>query len=117
MNESFRSLFMLPQQEDLTQAKKKLSAMKALGLLGSDTMKMQIGLARGFKLLEAYERGTALQSQSENVMFLNSLQVRYAEQYVFSKKNDFSLASEMVTSHEDIRNGGVRWESGLPTRK
>lgn len=97
--------------EELTQAKQKLSAMKTLGLLGADTMKMQIGLRRGFKLLEAYENGTSLRSQPENVMFLNSLQVRYAEQYVFSKKDDFSLASEMVSSHEDIRNGGVRWEA------
>ena len=94
--------------EELTQAKQKLSAMKALGLLGADTIKMEVGLARGFKLLEAYEKGTVLQSQPENVMFLNSLQVRYAEQYVFSKKNDFELASEMVSTHEDIRNGGVR---------
>ncbi len=97
--------------KELTQAKQKLSTMKALGLLGTDTMKMQIGFERGFKLLEAYEKGIALRSQPENVIFLNSLQVKYAEQYIFSKQNDFSLASEMVSSHEDIRNGGVRWET------
>ena len=64
-----------------------------------------LSLSRSFKLLEAYEKGIPLWSQPENVMFLNSLQVKCAEQYIFSQKNDFSLASEMVSSHEDIHSG------------
>ncbi len=103
--------------EELTQAKQKLSTMKALGLLGTDTMKMQIGFERGFKLLEAYEKGIALRSQPENVIFLNSLQVKHAEQYIFSKKDDFSLAAEMASTHEDIRNGGVRMEINHSIKK
>ena len=48
---------------------------------------------------------TPLQYSLDNVRNFNSLQVRYAERFVFSSNPDFSLAHEMVNSHPALRTG------------
>ena len=59
----------------------------------------------GIERLEiAFLNGTPLHS-SENVRNFNSLQVKYAERFVFSPTPDFSLANEMVNSHPSLRKG------------
>ena len=46
-----------------------------------------------------------IQYSTENVRNFNSLQVRYAERFVFSSVPDFALALEMVNSHPSLRTG------------
>ncbi|TOO93558.1 hypothetical protein CGH26_28060 [Vibrio parahaemolyticus] len=65
-------------------------------------------LKRPFSLIEygnAYEKGTPIKQTSDNVRFLNSLQVQFSEQYVFSGQNDFSLAQEMIGDNEKYKMG------------
>jgi hypothetical protein len=54
---------------------------------------------------EAYETGVPMKQTSENVRFLNSLQVTFSEQYVFSEKGDFSLVKEMIGNNESYKTG------------
>lgn len=42
---------------------------------------------------------------SENVINLNSLQVSFAERFVYSSTDNFELASEMITDNDKIRKG------------
>jgi len=46
-----------------------------------------------------------IQYSTENVRNFNSLQVRYAERFVFSSVPDFALAHEIVNSHPSLRTG------------
>ena len=55
--------------------------------------------------VRAMDQGGALPSEPENVLNFNSLQVRFAERYVFSSMDDFALAKEMVESDEGGRIG------------
>ena len=41
----------------------------------------------------------------ENVKFLNSLQVKFGEQYVYCNKNDFSLVEQMLADDERYKIG------------
>jgi len=56
---------------------------------------------------EAYLNGTPMRSVSENVRFLNSLQVEFAERFVFCKTDDFGLVREML-SHNEKHKTGIR---------
>lgn len=53
----------------------------------------------------AMDTGQPLQYKPENVVNFNSLQICYAERYVFSCVDDFALAREMIASHPDVRTG------------
>jgi hypothetical protein len=53
----------------------------------------------------AMETGRPLIYKPENVVHFNSLQVMYAERFVFSCTEDFELASEMISSHPKMRTG------------
>lgn len=57
------------------------------------------------RLERALLDGTPLQYSLDNVRNFNSLQVRYAERFVFSSGPDFGLAHEMVNSHPSLRTG------------
>lgn len=56
-------------------------------------------------LAEAIRTGNPLYYADENVMNFNSLQVWQAERYVFSSKEDFALAQDMVVSNVKMRSG------------
>jgi hypothetical protein len=64
-------------------------------------------LAPGYAetLAEAIRTGNPLPYAIENVENFNSLQVWQAERYVFSSKEDFALAHDMVTSDAKLRAG------------
>lgn len=55
----------------------------------------------------AYLDGVPMKSTAENVRFLNSLQVRFAERFVFSKTDNFALVREML-SHDSKYKSGIR---------
>ena len=50
--------------------------------------------------------GRSLIMSHENMQFMNSLQVIYAERYIFAKdKSDLNIVSEMLTENPDLRSG------------
>lgn len=57
------------------------------------------------EILTAIDSGTPLEYRPENVTHFNSLQVQYAERYVFAHGEDFSLLKEMVSTNPHLRNG------------
>lgn len=62
------------------------------------------------RLERALIESTPLSYSLENVKNFNSLQVRYAERFVFSCVSDFALPQEMINSHPTLRRG-VRMRS------
>lgn len=56
-------------------------------------------------ILTAIDAGRPLAFAPENVENFNSLQIRYAERYVFSSLDDFSLARDMIATHPETRTG------------
>lgn len=56
-------------------------------------------------LAEAIRTGNPLPYAAENVENFNSLQVWQAERYVFSSRDDFALAQDMVTASAKLRTG------------
>jgi hypothetical protein len=57
------------------------------------------------EFLRAVDSSTALQLNSENVKYLNSLQVVSAERFVYSEHPAFDMAREMVSKDERLRVG------------
>lgn len=56
---------------------------------------------------EAYYTDTPIRSNPDNVIHLNSLQVIHAERFLFSSRNDFHLAQDMIREHPDIGSGST----------
>lgn len=56
-------------------------------------------------IMNAITKGVPLRSQAENVVFFNSLQVAFAERFVFGSNEDFSLVEEMIRIHPELRHG------------
>lgn len=65
----------------------------------------EIALTKAEQLWTAMEEGSPLQAHPENVVNFNSLQIRYAERYVFSCGDDFSLARKMIEDNPAVRMG------------
>jgi hypothetical protein len=57
------------------------------------------------RLLESAQRGIAFVQSREGVVNVNSLQVRYAERYVYSAIDEFSLVRQMLRDCPDLRSG------------
>jgi hypothetical protein len=55
--------------------------------------------------MQAFEEGTPLRLQPDNVVHHNSLQVINAERYVVSHSGRFALALEMLESHPELSHG------------
>jgi hypothetical protein len=61
-------------------------------------------------VLTAIDTGRPLASAAENIENFNSLQIRYAERYVFSSVDDFALARDMIAAHPETRTGPrIQW--------
>lgn len=54
---------------------------------------------------EAYLEGVPMRSTAENIRFLNSLQVKFSERFVFSKVDNFALVREMIAHNSDYKTG------------
>ena len=67
------------------------------------------GRLRSF--LDSLTSGALQQCVPDNVTNLNSLQVRYAERYVYSRDDDFELARQMIADDPELR-GGPRGQVG-----
>jgi hypothetical protein len=53
----------------------------------------------------AMDTGQPLTYQPDNILNFNSLQIFYAERYVFSSIDDFTLVREMIQKYPEIRTG------------
>lgn len=60
---------------------------------------------------KAIRGGSTLMYKPQHVMNFNSLQVSRSERYLFSAKNEFSLADRMIGDHPHLRTG-QRLETG-----
>jgi hypothetical protein len=73
------------------------------------TMVRDPGMTMGFgDLLDwrrAFRTGVALPSKPDNVLNHNSLQVSYAERYVFSSTPDFELVESMIRDNAEFKTG------------
>lgn len=56
-------------------------------------------------IVEAIQTGHPLRSLPENVEHFNSLQVSFAERFIFSSNNDFSLVDDMIRTNPELRHG------------
>ena len=59
---------------------------------------------------EAYENGSTMRTNPENVRFLNSLQVIFSEQYLYCESDNFALVEEMI-AHNDRYKHGMRMKT------
>jgi hypothetical protein len=58
-------------------------------------------------LLSSIKEGKAVEASKDNVTFANSLQIAESLNYIYSNKNDFKMAEEMIKEHPDLANGKV----------
>lgn len=56
-------------------------------------------------ITDSMEQGQAVIVDSERLKFLNHLQVRFAERFLFSSKKDFSLAQKMISDNPKYKFG------------
>ena len=56
-------------------------------------------------IMDGFENKATVPYEVESVINHNSLQVYYSSRFVFSSKNDFSLAKKMIRDNPKIRNG------------
>ena len=55
--------------------------------------------------VSAIDAGHPLRYRPENVMNFNSIQIVYAERYVFASSDDFALAKDMLRKNPELRAG------------
>lgn len=60
-------------------------------------------------LISSIREGKAMELSPENVKFTNSLQISDSLNYIYSDKNDFRLAEEMLKKNPDLADGKVMW--------
>lgn len=53
----------------------------------------------------AFKKGEAFITTSDNTKFLNSLQVRFAEQYIFCEEGSFGLVAQMIKADDSYKTG------------
>lgn len=58
-------------------------------------------------LISSIKEGKAMELKEESVNFINSLQITDSLNYIYSDKNDFQLAKEMIKKNPDLANGKV----------
>jgi hypothetical protein len=63
------------------------------------------GLGSFEELMKGIRTGSAVPLTSENLLNLNSLQVIFSSRFLFSSKNDFSVAEKMIDLHPAAREG------------
>ena len=64
-------------------------------------------LSRNEHMMTQIAEGRPIACSPENVMFLNSLQVQWAERYLMSWQPKFSLAERMIADNR-VYQGGPR---------
>ncbi|MBC6385878.1 DUF4238 domain-containing protein [Proteus vulgaris] len=86
-------------REQYIEKHKNYLEIKRKGIRISSELESAIRHARKFI------NKTTMKQTHENVKFLNSLQVAYSEQYIFSQNNRFDLVKEMINNDDKYKNG------------
>ena len=88
-------IFCRSHEELIHAAYFKYLIVREAGLL-EDLEKNKEDIAGVKRLMHGLETGKAIQSQQENVINLNSLQVIYSSRFIYSGNNNFELARDML---------------------
>jgi len=88
--------------EKVLKAKQQAEQLIAMQYILSTKFEIPTGVIDYGK---AYENGTPKKQTPDNVRFLNSLQVKFSEQYIYCEKNKFSLAKEMISDDSRYKSG------------
>jgi hypothetical protein len=57
------------------------------------------------RLKYGLDTGSAIESMTENIINRNSLQVMFSSRFVFSSRNNFDLAREMIKTDPRYKEG------------
>lgn len=71
-------------------------------ILAAQQIKDPVGLEQ---IVAGITEGKVVPSKPENVININSLQVRYSSRFVFSTENKFSLVEEMLRDNPELKDG------------
>lgn len=85
--------FLCPSNEAVVR--ESLRASQKVGIPNEDAT----------RIIKAFEGGEPYLFKPENVLHHNSMQVAYAERFVFSKTDNFATASAMIASNPEIKFG------------
>jgi hypothetical protein len=93
------------------ESKKLILSLKAIGknldfkALEQEMIKGNEAASRLRSVLEIFDTGLPMKCGDEIVMYLNSLQISYAERFIARCNNDFSLAKVMIKDSEKFKKG------------
>jgi hypothetical protein len=63
-------------------------------------------------MVQAIDSGLPWQGTPDNTLFVNSLQVLYAERFIFSTNGEFSLVEDMIRDNPETRRGQRMEDAG-----
>jgi hypothetical protein len=95
----------LPISKDLVLAHMCPTIAVAFSGLEEDACRMGFIHAHAGPYLRAVEHGTAVLMEKENIRFQNSLQLGFAERFVYSSVNNFGDARDILTKNPHRRMG------------
>lgn len=97
--------------EEFEQKRRQVAAFAVAGApdvakRASESLpEFEAAVTRSRKVLENVKLGYPIDCDTDNVTFLNSLQVGFAERYVASGDGDFSLVQRMIKDRQEFRRG------------
>lgn len=97
--------------EEFEQKKRQVAAFAVAGApdlakrASASLPEFEEAATRSRKVLEDLRLGNPIDCNRDNVTFLNSLQVGFAERYIAFGDGDFSLVRRMIKDREEFRRG------------
>lgn len=107
-------------EAELAKARRNLSLSQAVNVLAvrpehvmseEHTALLQKSIKSLEERMKANKSGLPVMCNDQNVMFYNSLQARWSDQYIISSQNNFALAERMLRESPSSK-GGVRFQFG-----
>jgi hypothetical protein len=95
----------LPISKDLVLAHMCPSIAVANSGLEEDARRMGFTHAYAGPYLRSLEHGAAMLMEKEHIRFQNSLQLGYAERFVYSSVDDFEDAREILAGNPKLKTG------------
>jgi hypothetical protein len=57
------------------------------------------------KIIDVIKTGTVLKPEPENVIFFNSLQIQFAERFIYANSNNFELVEKIIAENDNLKKG------------
>ncbi len=70
-----------------------------------NTMRQKKSIRYVDELVSSFEAGSPISYLPQNTLNFNSLQVEFAERFLFSSNTNFSIAEKMISDNECFRHG------------